>query len=46
MSRICVLFDRLGPYHWARLNAAGALFPTVGVELSGETRGPLRADRP
>ena len=37
MSRICVLFDRLGPYHRARLNAAGALFPTVGLELSGET---------
>ena len=37
MSRLCVLFDRFGPYHWARLNAAGALFPTVGVEVSGET---------
>jgi glycosyltransferase involved in cell wall biosynthesis len=37
MNRICVLFDRLGPYHWARLNAVGALFPTVALELSGET---------
>jgi glycosyltransferase involved in cell wall biosynthesis len=37
MNRVCILFDRLGPYHWARLNAAGALFPTVGVEVSGET---------
>jgi glycosyltransferase involved in cell wall biosynthesis len=37
MNPICVIFYRLGPYHWARLNAAGALIPTLGLELFGET---------
>jgi len=37
MKRICVLFHRLGPYHWARLNAAGAIRPTLALEVSGET---------
>ena len=37
MNPICVIFHRLGPYHWARLNAAGASIPTLGLELFGET---------
>jgi 1,2-diacylglycerol 3-alpha-glucosyltransferase len=37
MNSTCIIFHRLGPYHWARLNAAGALFPTVALELSGES---------
>jgi len=37
MNPVCVIFHRLGPYHWARLNAAGALIPTLGLELFGET---------
>jgi 1,2-diacylglycerol 3-alpha-glucosyltransferase len=37
MNWICVLFDRFGPYHWARLNAAGTMVRTLGMELSAET---------
>jgi glycosyltransferase involved in cell wall biosynthesis len=37
MNRIAVLFHRFGPYHWARLNAAGTLSCTLGLELSAET---------
>jgi glycosyltransferase involved in cell wall biosynthesis len=37
MNSVCVIFHRLGPYHWARLNAAGALFPTLGLEISAES---------
>jgi 1,2-diacylglycerol 3-alpha-glucosyltransferase len=37
MISIAVIFHRLGPYHWARLNSIGALLPTLGVELFGET---------
>jgi 1,2-diacylglycerol 3-alpha-glucosyltransferase len=37
MNPVCVIFHRLGPYHWARLNAAGALISTLGLELFGET---------
>ncbi len=35
---IAVLFDRLGPYHWARLQAAARLFRVVAVETSATTR--------
>ncbi len=34
MTRIAVLFRRFGPYHHARLNAAGELNEIVGVEES------------
>lgn len=37
MKSLCIIFHRLGPYHWARLNAAGKIGPTVGLEVSGET---------
>ncbi len=33
-----ILFDRLGPYHWARLQAAAHLFRVVAVETSATTR--------
>ena len=36
--RIAVLFHRFGPYHWARLQAAGERAEVYGIELSGETR--------
>jgi glycosyltransferase involved in cell wall biosynthesis len=32
---VAVLFHRLGPYHFARLRAAGRLFPIVAIESSG-----------
>jgi 1,2-diacylglycerol 3-alpha-glucosyltransferase len=35
--RLAVLFHRLGPYHWARLNAAGKKGPLLALELSSET---------
>ncbi len=35
---IAILFDRLGPYHWARLQAAARLFRVVAVETSATTR--------
>ena len=35
---IAILFDRLGPYHWARLQAAARLFPVVAVETCAFTR--------
>ena len=28
---IAILFDRLGPYHWARLQAAARLFRVVAI---------------
>ena len=31
-TRAAVLFQRFGPYHHARLNAAGRLMPVWGVE--------------
>ena len=34
-SRAAVLFHRLGPYHFARLRAAGRLLPIVAIESSG-----------
>jgi 1,2-diacylglycerol 3-alpha-glucosyltransferase len=37
MTRIGILFHRFGPYHWARLNAAGRLLPALGLELSAAT---------
>jgi hypothetical protein len=33
----CVMDQRLGPYHWARLHAAGSKGPILGLEMSGET---------
>src|SRR5206468_6589412 len=35
---IAILFDRLGPYHWARLQAAARLFRVVAVETYAITR--------
>jgi glycosyltransferase involved in cell wall biosynthesis len=35
---IAILFDRLGPYHWARLQAAARFFPVVAVETCAITR--------
>jgi 1,2-diacylglycerol 3-alpha-glucosyltransferase len=35
---IAVLFDRLGPYHWARLQAAARLLPVVAIETCAITR--------
>jgi glycosyltransferase involved in cell wall biosynthesis len=32
---LAVLFHRLGPYHFARLRAAGRLLPIVAIESSG-----------
>ena len=37
MSGVAVVFDRLGPYHVSRLEAAGRLGPVVGVELFAHT---------
>ena len=34
-SKVAVLFHRLGPYHFARLRAAGRLLPIVAIESSG-----------
>jgi len=33
---VAVLFDRIGPYHWARLTACQSLFSTVALELCSE----------
>jgi glycosyltransferase involved in cell wall biosynthesis len=33
--KVAVLFHRLGPYHFARLRAAGRLLPIVAIESSG-----------
>jgi len=35
---IAILFDRLGPYHWARLQAASRIFRVVAVETCATTR--------
>jgi len=35
--RVCVLFDQFGPYHHARLRAAGEHLEVVGIELAGES---------
>jgi glycosyltransferase involved in cell wall biosynthesis len=35
--RVAVLFDRLGPYHWARLNAAGRLLRVAALEFFAES---------
>ncbi|PYL98486.1 MAG: hypothetical protein DMF19_14180, partial [Verrucomicrobia bacterium] len=35
---IAILFDRLGPYHWARLQAAARFFRVVAVETCAITR--------
>lgn len=37
-DRIAILFDRLGPYHWARLQAAARFFRVVAVETCAITR--------
>jgi len=50
---IAIFFDRLGPYHWARLQAAARLFRVVAVETCAITRdyqweridGPRAFDR-
>jgi glycosyltransferase involved in cell wall biosynthesis len=34
----CIMEYRLGPHHWARFDAAGALGPILGLEVSAETR--------
>jgi|SRR5665213_256691 len=33
--KIAVIFHRLGPYHFARLRAAGRLLPVTAIETSG-----------
>jgi 1,2-diacylglycerol 3-alpha-glucosyltransferase len=35
---IAIFFDRLGPYHWARLQAAAGLFRVVAIETCAITR--------
>ena len=35
---IAILFDRLGPYHWVRLQAAARLFRVVAIETCAITR--------
>lgn len=35
-TRVAVLFERLGPYHHARLNAAGKLLSVWGIEACAE----------
>jgi glycosyltransferase involved in cell wall biosynthesis len=35
---IAIFFDRLGPYHWARLQAAARVFRVVAVETCAVTR--------
>src|SRR6266567_2340596 len=32
-----VMFDMFGPYHLARLNALGAKYPTLGIEIAGRS---------
>lgn len=34
--KTAVIFHRLGPYHFARLRAAGRVLPIVAIETSGE----------
>jgi len=33
--KVAVIFHRLGPYHFARLRAAGQVLPVVAIETSG-----------
>lgn len=35
--KLAVMFHRVGPYHWARVEAYALQWPTVLVELSAET---------
>lgn len=35
--RVAVLFDRFGPYHRARLQAAGKTMNVLGIELAGKS---------
>jgi len=37
MTRVAVLFDRFGPYHRARLQAAGQRMDVLGIELAGKS---------
>jgi glycosyltransferase involved in cell wall biosynthesis len=37
MARVAVLFDRFGPYHRARLQAAGQEMDVLGIELAGKS---------
>ena len=32
-----VMFDMFGPYHLARLNALGARYPTLGIEIAARS---------
>lgn len=36
--RLAVIFDMFGPYHMARLNALGAVAPTLGIEISARSK--------
>ena len=36
--KVAVLFNRLGPYHWARLTAAAQTMPVAAIELSADTK--------
>jgi len=36
-GKVAILFDRLGPYHVARIAAAALSFPTVAVEFGAES---------
>lgn len=36
-SPVAVLFDRLGPYHRARLEAAGRRLPVTAIEFAGDS---------
>jgi 1,2-diacylglycerol 3-alpha-glucosyltransferase len=38
IPRVAVIFDRLGPYHVARLEAAAERMALVGIEVFGESR--------
>lgn len=37
MNKVAVIFDRLGPYHWARLEAASRTHQVIAIELRAET---------
>jgi 1,2-diacylglycerol 3-alpha-glucosyltransferase len=35
--RVAIMFDTFGPYHLARLNAVGAVLPTLGLEVASRS---------
>src|SRR5262249_27001916 len=37
-SPTCIMEYRLGPHHWAGFDAAGAMGPILGLEVSAEAR--------